>query len=167
MHRGRTRAHGHQSNVFSMSLRSTLQPQLRASVRKDTGYGVWGWGGGGSFSLENAPGFQCQAGRLILYHLNWRPTWDSRFFRLFQFLRMQAAMMTRKMARSATKPGKMLLLWPFSLGGKPGGHAPAGHKIWAWEMLEKTCLSGDRAPVIPGRQRVRCEDGGKPQLDPS
>lgn len=140
-----------------------LGPELERI--QDTG--VWGWGGGGSFSLENAPGFQCQAGRLILQHLNWRPTWDSRFFRLFQFLRMQAAMMTRKMARSATKPGKMLLLWPFSLGGKPGGHAPAGHKIWAWEMLEKTCLSGDRAPVIPGRQRVRCEDGGKPQLDPS
>lgn len=92
---------------------------------------------GDSVSWENSPGFKCQAGRLILWNLNWRQTWNSRFFRLFQFHKIQAATMTRKMVGSATKPGKMLLFWPFFLEGKPGGHAPVGCKIWAWECWRR------------------------------
>lgn len=126
---------------------------------KDTGFQR------GIFRLENAPGFKHQTGRLILQPLSWRQARDSRFFRLFQRHRMEATMRTRRMTRSARKPGKMLVVWPFFLGGKPSGHASGGHRIWAWGCWRRL-LSGDRAQMIPGRKHrattTDCPDGQMP-----
>lgn len=87
----------------SQALGSAVPLQLRTSVPgKDGGL------------LHAMPGWRIRptTSQLRIYK-------DSRFFCLFQFHKMQAAVMTRRMARSPTNPEKMLLLGSLSLGGKP------------------------------------------------
>lgn len=62
--------------------------------------------------------FKWQARLLVLVYLNFGQTKNSRFLRLFLFLRTQRTTMTRRMARSPASPEKMLMLWSSDLRGK-------------------------------------------------
>lgn len=72
----------------------------------------------------------------MLVCFNLVQTRDSRFFLLFQFHRMQKAVMIRRRARSPANPERMPLLWSLPLEEKPSSVVLAGHRTVGMEVEE-------------------------------